>query len=85
MLSLLVDATRMPSVDAAIFGTRPFVTDLVDYVCRNLTNIVNVVEYCCKNFDHDNVQKGIELLGNICCVFEKMGPTCRARKGTMVL
>jgi hypothetical protein len=43
VLSLLVDATRTPSVDRAIFGSRPFVTDVVDYVCRNLTNIVDVV------------------------------------------
>ena len=84
-LSVLVDATRTPCADAAVFDPRPFVADVVEYLCVHLESIMQVVGLCCEALDTASVEKGIELLGNICHVFASVDfPLCRgggARSG----
>lgn len=80
VLSLLVNATRTPCVDATTFGPKPSTDDVVDYVCLHMPSVIEVVEHCSKALDHASVEKGVELLANICHVFERMDPPCSARR-----
>jgi hypothetical protein len=69
-LTLLVDATSTPSIDTRVFGERPSVVDIVDYICVHLLTILPCVRCCCKNADPKGLENGVQLLQNICSVFE---------------
>ena len=69
-LTLLVDATSTPSTDTRVFGERPSVVDIVDYICVHLLTILPCVRCCCKNANPKGLENGVQLLQNICSVFE---------------
>ena len=69
-LTLPVDDTSTPSIDTQVFGERPSVIDIVDYICVHLPTILPCVRFCCKNADPKGLENGVQLLQNICSVFE---------------
>jgi len=61
-LCVLAAATRAPAHDEALFGERPLLPDVVDYVCRNIDAVLDAIV---SRQDRGGLEHGLQILRNI--------------------
>jgi hypothetical protein len=70
-LCVVAAATRAPTQDQALFGERPLLADVVDYVCRNIDAVLDAIE---SRRDRCGLEQGLQILGNIVSAIEQPAP-----------
>lgn len=67
-LCVVAAATRAPTLDQALFGERPLLPDVVDYVCRNIDAVLDAIE---SRRDRYGLEHGLQILRNIASAVEE--------------
>jgi hypothetical protein len=70
-LCVVAAATSAPMQDQALFGERPLLADVVDYVCRNIDAVLDAIE---SRRDHYGLEQGLQILWNIVSAIEHPAP-----------
>lgn len=66
-LRILAEATIEDERDQAVFGKRPLITDVVEYICRNIQTVFAALA---SGSEYYTLKHGLRLLRNIVCAID---------------